>query len=83
MEERLLSMNEVARACGLSRKTLEKMRRAGGGPRTITIGRRRLVRPTDLAVFLEACSEPPLQPRDSRRPQDTSHSQTSSEKGAK
>lgn len=51
----MLSRQEVARTIGLSERTLDRMTRAGTGPRAWHFGTRRILfRADDVAAWLEA-----------------------------
>lgn len=54
MHETPLKTTEAANHVGLSRRTLEKLRRTGDGPPFLKIGRSVRYRPSDLARWLSA-----------------------------
>jgi len=49
-----LDVAEAARALGISKSTLDKMRCEGRGPRYLRVGKRCFYRPADLDAYLEA-----------------------------
>jgi excisionase family DNA binding protein len=53
-ESPMLSTEEAAKYCGLSKRTLEKWRVEGGGPRYVKLGRSVRYRPTDINEFVES-----------------------------
>ena len=59
VEREALSMSEAAAAAGVSRTTLYQLLAAGGGPPTIRVGRRRLIRVEALREWLIQREERP------------------------
>jgi len=53
-ELQLIDERELARRTTLSRTTLQAMRRAGGGPAFVRLGRRIVYRVVDVEAWIEA-----------------------------
>lgn len=56
-DERLLTLDEVARTCRISERHLNRILASRRGPPTVRLGRRRFVRPNALAGWLAEVEE--------------------------